>query len=64
MLSDYEGSILPQASMNQGRKTETDKKYKSVQKNKIGKEGDQLDVKCLTSRYISHALLFKKMRKW
>ena len=40
MLSDYEGSISPQASMNQGRKTETDKKQKSVQKNKIGKEED------------------------
>ena len=60
MLSDYEESISPQASMNQGRKTETDKKQKSVQKNKIGKEEDQLNMKCLTSRYISaHALLFK-----
>ena len=48
MLSDYKGSISPQASMNQGRKTETDKKQKSVQKNKIGKEEDQLDMKFLT----------------
>ena len=47
--------------MNQGRKTETEiKKQKPVQKNKIGKKEDQLDMKCLTSRYISaHALLFK-----
>ena len=36
--------------MNQGRKTETEKN---------GKEEDQLDIKSLTSRYISHALLFK-----
>ena len=45
--------------MNQGMKTETEKKQKSVQKKKNGKEEDQLDMKCLTSRYISHALLFK-----
>ena len=60
MLSDYKGSISPQASMNQERKTETEiKKQKSVQKNKIGKKEDKLDMKCLTSRYISHPLLFK-----
>ena len=60
MLSDYEGSISPQASMNQGRKTETDKKQKSVQKKKNWEGRRSFDMKCLTSRYISaHALLFK-----
>ena len=46
--------------MNQGRKTETDKKQKSVQKKKNWEGRRSFDMKCLTSRYISaHALLFK-----
>ena len=58
MLSDYEGSISRQASMNQGQKTETEKSRNLFRK-KNGKEEDQLDIKCLTSRYISHLLLLK-----
>ena len=56
MLSDYEGSISRQASMNQGQKQ---KKVEICSEKKNGKEEDQLDIKCLTSRYISHLLLLK-----
>ena len=59
MFSDHEGSISRLASMNQGMKTETEKKIEIRSEKKNGKEEDQLDLKCLTSRYISHALLSK-----
>ena len=38
--------------------TETEKSRNLFRK-KNGKEEDQLDIKCLTSRYISHLLLLK-----